>query len=313
MIVLAEMARDAMEQLAGPHDKTAFSDLRARVWAELGNAYRAGDDLFAADEALEQAISYGRRGSGNLRIATRIADLAASLFGDQRRFCEAYTVLSTLQSIHEERSDANLAGRAQIKKSLALGYGGEPEQGIAVACDALARIDLLEESKLALSALHALAYNLVEARKYSRARTLLWQIRPLYEQDGDALNLVRYRWLQGKVCAGMGQDGPAEEHFQAARKKLKAYRQHYDWALVSLDLAMLWSRQGRREEARGLAQTLIASFRSLRIAREAIATLLVFCNLSQRPYVPDDLLHDELESTSTLLKELDRQPPRRRG
>lgn len=312
MIELAHVAHQAAERLdAEVYGDAVVADLRARAWAELGNAYRVCDDMVGAQEALEQALVWLRKGGDNLRTATRIADLAASLFSDQGRFADACEILSEVQYIHEYRGEDHLAGRSLISQGLYLAYDHKPEQGVLLMCDGLLRLDSDRDPKLSAVALHALAHNLVEVGRFRKARMLLWHIRPSYLEDGDDLSLVRLRWLEGRICAGIEDLPMAEEHFQFARKQFKKLRQHYDSALVSLDLAMLWAKQGRREETSQLAKELIASFRALRIAREAAASLIVYRQWADRPYVPNDVLHDKLKLTAALLEELERQKPRK--
>lgn len=312
MIELAQIAHQAAERLdIEVYGECVVADLRARAWAELGNAYRVCDDMNAAQEALEQALVWLRKGGGSLGTATRIADLAASLLSDQGRFADACEILNEVQWIHEYQGEEHLAGRSLISQGLYLAYDHKPEQGILLMCDGLLRLDPARDPKLKVVALHALAHNLVEVGRFRKARMLLWHIRPAYLQDCDHLSLVRLRWLEGRICSGLDDLPMAEEHFQFARKEFRSHEQHYDCALVSLDLAMLWLRQGRREETRQLALELIEYFRALRIAREAAASLIVYRQWAESDYVSNDVLHDKLKLTAALIEELERQKPRK--
>lgn len=312
MIELAQIAHQAAERLdAGIYGECVVADLRARAWAELGNAYRVCDDINGAQEALEQALVWLRKGGESLRTTTRVANLAASLFSDQGRFADACEILGEVQLVHEYRGEDHLAGRSLISQGLYLAYDHKPEQGILLMCDGLLRLDPVSDPKLKVISFHALAHNLVEVGRFRKARMLLWHIRPVYQQDGDHLSLVRLRWLEGRICSGLDDLPMAEEHFQYSRREFEKCGQHYDCALVSLDLAMLWLRQGRREETRQLALELINYFRALGIAREAAASLIVYRQWAESDYVSNDVLHDKLKLTAALLEELERQKPRR--
>lgn len=219
--------------------------------------------------------------------------------------------MQVLQEIYQALNEEHLVGRALISEGIFAGHDGRPEHGILLVCEGLLRIDPDRDPKMKVLGLHALVFNLIEAERYRKARTLLWHIRPFFEQDGDRLNILRLRWLEGKICSGLGDGATAEEHFQLVRKKFKKLRQHYDSALVSLDLAMLWAKQGRREESSELAKELIASFRKLRIAREAAASLIVYRQWAKSDYVSNEVLHDRLKLTAALLEELERQTPRK--
>ncbi len=312
MVELAKLACESAGHLdPRVYGEAVVADTKARAWAELGNAYRVSDDFAAAEEALEQAVLWVRQGSRDLRLTARITDFMASLYSDQGRFAEACEFLSALQFVYQEKGEEHLVGRALISEGSFAGHDGRPEEGILLVCEGLLRIDLDRDPKMKVLGLHALVFNLIEAERYRKARTLLWHIRPLFEQEGDRLNILRLRWLEGKIYSGLGDGAVAEEHFQFVRKQFKKLRQHYDSALVSLDLAMLWAKQGRREETSLLAKELIASFRALRIAREAAASLIVYRQWAESDYVSNDILHDKLKLTAALLEELERQKPRK--
>jgi tetratricopeptide (TPR) repeat protein len=310
MVELADLARQAAEgledALLGP---AATADLRARTWAELGNAYRVADNMAAAEDSLENAMLWARRGTGDIRLAAHLSDLTASLFGDQGRFAEACEVMQALFEVYEGLEEKHLAGRALISEAIFTGHAGRPQEGVVLICTALDHLDLAGDVKLKAMTLHALVFNLIESGRCRIARPLLWHIRPLYEQYDDQLNLLRLRWLEAKICDGLEDPYRAEGHFQAVRSGFKDVHQHYDSALASLDLAMLWVRQGRRAETRKLARELVSYFRALRIARETMASLIIFLSLSRSPFVSDALLLDQLRTAKTLLSELERQKP----
>lgn len=313
MIEYADLACQAAESMKDDIlGAAATANLRARTWAELGNAYRVADHMLAAEESLEQAISWARRGSKDLKLAARISDFTASLFSDQGRFNEACEIMQALCEGYEELGDMHLAGRALISEGIFAGHAGRPKEGAALICAGMSYVDLEREPKLKAVALHGLAFNLIEAEQYRRARPLLWHIRASFRQDEEHLNLLRLRWLEGKICSGLGDLQGAEQHFQEVRAGFKKAGQRYDAALVALDLALLWTQQGRREDARLLAQELIYSFRAQRIARETIAGLLVFRHWTSCSWVPDEVLIDQLKTSKTLLQELERQPKKPR-
>ena len=314
MLRLADLARLVVERLDPErYGDAVVADLRARAWGDLGNAQRVAGNLREAEAALAEAAAWTRRGTGDPILAARVGDLWASLYTDQGRFAEAAPVLHLVQAAYRDAGDRHMAGRALISRGNVLGHSGHPAQAVLSICDGLSLIDPAREPELKLVALHNLVLYLVEAAEYRRARIVLWQIRPLYRKPGDALNLLRLRWLEGKIYSGLEDLATAERHFQAARRSFARRGQCFDAALVGLDLAMLWARQGRREEVRRLAVSLVDSFRALRIARETLASLIVLREWCDCPWVPDDILEDQIRIITVLMNELDRKPsaPRR--
>src|SRR4051812_37675123 len=61
------------------------ADLRARAFADLGNAYRVNDRLSEAGTAFRQAIGHLKEGTGEPLTQARVLDLLSSLRRAQRR------------------------------------------------------------------------------------------------------------------------------------------------------------------------------------------------------------------------------------
>ena len=108
--------------------------LRSYAWAHDGNARRVLGDLRGAEESFSIAGAWWEAGSGaagaGAAYESMLLDYEASLRIAQRRFPEALALLDRLYAFHTngaEHRDANLAGRALIKKALALLEMEEPE------------------------------------------------------------------------------------------------------------------------------------------------------------------------------------------
>ncbi len=127
-----------------------------------------------------------------------------------------------------------------------------------------------------LVAKHNLVHDLHESGNLDEALSLLQDIRPLYFKLGDRINLIRMRWLEGKIANERGKLVEAEAALGQAQLEFGRRGMVFDVALVSLDLASVYARQGRICEMKALAAEMLAIFRSLSIHREAIAALLVF-------------------------------------
>src|SRR5215203_75010 len=70
MLRLTKTARFALEETDYPirYGEALHFDLRARVWAELGNAYRVNEWFKEAEEALETARLLFEQGTGDPRL-----------------------------------------------------------------------------------------------------------------------------------------------------------------------------------------------------------------------------------------------------
>jgi hypothetical protein len=310
MVRLAELALFAAERLEhGSHGRAAVADLRARVWAELGNARRIADDLAGAEQAMARAVAWQRRGSGDPWLVARTADLMAGLLADQRRFAEANDLLVKTCRFYRRMGDRHRAGMALIRRGIYSGYDHDPRGALVLLVEGLELVDAEQDSRLATQAVHAILWNLVGCGRHRQARIHLWRSRPLLLRHGGRLARLRLHWLEGQIHAGLGQLERAERELLATRRGFAAAGSPYAAALASLDLAAVWLQQGKTAQVRQLVEEMIATFRALRIAREAIAALLILREACDR----DEATLDRVRAVTVLLTELERQPQRRGG
>ena len=139
---------------------------------------------------------------------------------------------------------------------------------------------------------HNLTLYLAEGGRYCEAVRLLESARPLYYQVGDQMSLLRLRWLEGKIASALGHFTEAEEFLRGVQKELIERELGYDAALLSLDLATIYARQGRSAEMRRLAEEMLPIFKSQDIHREAIAALFVFQKAAEMERVTLGLIRD---------------------
>ena len=130
MLVLAHLGRTAAERLDekvyGTEQKT---DMQARAWGELANAYRLNDDLGKAEAAMAHALELRVQGTGDPLLYASIADLNSSLLYCQRRFKEAFRMLDLAYGIHRRHSGSHEVGRVLILKGLYTAVAGRPKRG----------------------------------------------------------------------------------------------------------------------------------------------------------------------------------------
>src|SRR4029077_10693353 len=91
-------------------------DLRARAFAELGNARRINEQFSEAERDFSRARAFLAEGTGDFLLEARVLDLEASLLSDQARFEDAISLLGKVHNLYQEAGDTHLAGRALISK-----------------------------------------------------------------------------------------------------------------------------------------------------------------------------------------------------
>ncbi|HYU32574.1 MAG TPA: hypothetical protein VEW48_10465 [Thermoanaerobaculia bacterium] len=83
-------------------------------------------------------------------------------------------------------------------------------------------------------------------------------------------------WLRGDIAAGQGDLAAAERAYVGTRDGFIGQGIGYDAAMVSLDLAVLYLRQGRAADVRRIAEEMIPLFQAQDVHREALAALVLF-------------------------------------
>ncbi len=310
MLQLADLARRAADRLdpaaEGDDQRT---DMQARAWGELANAYRINDDFPQAEAAMACALDLRTQGTGDPLLYARIADLNASLLCDQRRFKEAFRMLDLAYAIHRRHSDGHEVGRTLILKGLYTGYAGKPEEGLQLLVQGLPMIDRARDSKLVFHTLHNILLFRVELGEYEAAQRQLQRMRPLYAEHAAWLDLVKLHRLEGEIAAGLGDLVTAEATFQQIRQDLDEAGHAYQASLVSLDLAGVWMREGRTAEVRGLVSEMVTTFRVLGAEREALSALHLLRDALER----DQATLEILRLVGGILRRLQNEPATRAG
>lgn len=274
---MARLSLELSEQLdTARYGAEAINDLKGRAWAYIGNARRVQSDLRGAHEALERALVHLKQGTREPWERAVWLDLKASLFRAQRRFEDAKRLLSRALVLFLAVGDRHRAGRTLVNMSTVIHETGKPEKAISLLYRALELIDPNQEPRLLLIAQHNLIDDLAEAGRHMEAQGLLLKASSLYRRFDEPWLRYRRTWVEGKIARGLGQPEQAEELFQTTRAGFLEISAAYDVALVSLDLAILYTEQGKTSELKLLASEMVPIFASLQVHREAIAAFTLW-------------------------------------
>jgi tetratricopeptide (TPR) repeat protein len=271
------------------------ADLRCQAYAALGNASRVADDLTAAEEQLREALSWYAEGTRDEMLLARLADFQASLYTDQRRLDLASKVLDTAYAIYHARGEDHLAGRALISKGIYTGYANDPEGALRLLNEGLARIDTRNDPDLTLRAIHSMAWFMVDLGRFRDAQMLVRQNFWRYERSNHQVDLLRLRWLEGRAAAGLGELELAERALLEVKRGFEALGHRYNAALASLDLAVVYLRQGRAADTQGTVLQASATFLDLRIGREALSAVLVLQSAFKQELMAQALLEKAVQ------------------
>ena len=310
MVYLAELAVAAASLLgASSIGAENLADLRARAWAELGNAYRVAEVLDRSERAFEHASEQQQQGTGAPLLHARICELAAETCGARRAFGEAFRLLDAAFKIYEGEGDPHLAGRALIEKGLYAGYDNDPEEAIRLISQGLKMTEHGRDPKLVFIALHNLIWFKIDLGQFRDARMCILDCQPLYLAEAGRLDRIKLRWAEGRIAAGLGELEKAERALLQARESMEEADLPFKAAMVGLDLAAVWLRQGKRQEVYSLISDLVAAFRRVGVEREALAALLMLREAMET----DALSMGMLKTVADALKRLDWAPARGTG
>jgi len=292
-IDLAHLAIEIADRLDEErYSAAAVYDLRARAWSHLGNALRIGSRFREAQEALDAAREHLERGSGDVAERCRVLTLQATLYGDQRRFEEAYGLLERVVRAARRVEEGNIEGGALLRMARLAQLEGEPERAADLFARSLDRIEPHEEPRQMLVASHNLVHLLVDLGRPREALERLDSVRSLHQSLGGRLDLLRFRWLEARVFEELGWLGKAIEVLTEVREGFLEDGLAFDVALASLDLATIHSRLDRHAEVRRLAEETLPIFQSREVHREALATFLVFLDAARRDRASVSLIRE---------------------
>jgi transcriptional regulator with XRE-family HTH domain len=289
---LAELALLIAELIPG--EESRRSRLQGWSWAFVGNARRVGGDLPGAHEAFvhsrEQWTAGAAEGLGTLD-ESRLLDLEASLRREQRRLPEALELLGRALAIAPREA----IGRILVIKAKTLEELADYDKAVEALWQAAPLVDPEKDPRLLLCLRFDLLVNLCHLERHAEAAPLLPEVRELAVRLGNGLDLVRLRWLEGKIAAGLGQADEALAAFHEVREEFADRSIAYDTALVSLELAILYLEQRRTGEVKALARQMAPIFKTQGIHREALSALRLFCEAAEKEAVTIEMVRRLVE------------------
>lgn len=254
----------------------ARADLLARAWAQHANAHRVAGDPAAAERAFGTAREHRDRGTGDVVLGARIAELEASLYKDQERFERAHELLDRAIAVYRRERLAERLGHALVKRGSFLLFEGRHAEALRATLETLPLLRPERDGRTFTIAAHN-AISCLSATGYSiAARSLLDAVRRLHERLGDRINLLRLDWMAAEIDRELGLLPRAERALAAVREGFVERGMPYDAALVSLQLAEIYARDRDSLRLERLAREMFPIFQSRALHRGALAALILF-------------------------------------
>ena len=163
-----------------------------------------------------------------------------------------------------------------MSKAFVLGAKGDFREAIRALETGIILVNPQAEPRLALLAKHNLLVFLREEGRLTEIVDLLPETRRTHTRIGNAVDVMRFKWLEGQIAVDSDQLKEAEALFVEVKQFFVEKGMAHDVALVSLDLAVVYLRQQRVTELKALASEMLTIFRALRVHQETLAAL-AFC------------------------------------
>src|SRR5882724_1988083 len=244
----------------------------------LANVWRVATEFDAASEVFVQTWELWQAGAAAASLPLvewRLLDLEASLRREQHRFAEASELLD--QALAACDGGALATGRLLTKKANVLQQMGEHEGALAALKEATPAIAASGDPDLLLRLRFNMAVNLIYLERFAAAAQLLPEVRELAIEQARKLDLNRVTWLTARLAAGQGRVEEAKVLLGQVIGEFTSEELAYEAALASLDLAVLYLKEGRTAEVKRLALGMGWIFKAKGIAREALAALAQYC------------------------------------
>jgi hypothetical protein len=180
----------------------------------------------------------------------------------------------------------------------------EPEKSIELLKRAEAMVKIERDPRLVLCLRHNLVWDLTSIERHEEAARRLSGVSALCRELGNPLDLIRLRWAEGKIAAGLGRTDEAMQILGELRHQFIDRDMAYDAALITLELTELYARNGRAAEVKELSLQMASIFQSQDVPREALAALLFFQRAAQRERVTAKLARE----IATFLQQLRANP-----
>jgi tetratricopeptide (TPR) repeat protein len=258
-------------------DRPGYFDLYTLATALIVNACRARGDLQGASQTFEvvrRIIS--QHGITDLEVVARVDDLMGSLRKDQRRLAEAERLLKRAARLFGLKRKPDDAARVLTNLADVYRLQGNLEQAIEMSRLALSVLGPGSELLLHVAGHFNLTVYLWEAGRFEEAAELFEADQALYELVQETWLELRLTWVRGDIAGFRGDIAGAERAYLEARSGFIRQGIGYDAAMVSLDLAILYLKEGRTADVQRVAEEMLPIFQAQDVHREALAALQLF-------------------------------------
>ena len=310
-VELAEVAIASLESIASALGE-AVLDLRARGWAWLGNVRRLAGDFSGAEDAFafaEAAWERPREKKDPL-VQGEILHLKATLLLSQRKLDDALALERKAIAVFRSNGDEHYLARALAVRANIAGYSGRHRAALDDLTSALSLTEQ-HDHDLRLSILSNLATIHTWEGEYSEAAKLLPEARRLSRERAQPVAYSQLTWVAGILEYRQGSSRKAELLLANARNGFLQEKESAYAAVVTLDLAALYLKDGKATRAIEQAAHALPIFEASGLHPEALEGKRVLAEALADHTLSLDQIQKIRESVKLLCQHRDIQLPQR--
>ena len=288
---LAELAVFVARHVGLEEPGSAGFRTRLEGWCTgfVGNAQRVmGSDLPGAERTWDRVWSLWDTGEDPAGLLSKayLLDMEASLRRDQRLFPKAL-------KLHEDAfalARPEQVGVILLNQGFTLKESGDPEGALRSLARADKVIDEERQPRLRCVLLFNRASALCALARAREAVPLVKEVRGIAERLRNEVDLIKTLWLEGNCLAGLGQKEEALAKLEQVRNEFEVRELPFDYALASLDVALLYREERRFLKIKKLADEMLEIFKAQQVHREAIGAVILFQEAVEKEQVTVELV-----------------------
>jgi tetratricopeptide (TPR) repeat protein len=279
-----------------PVEQHWLDELRAFTLAHLGNALRVLGSLTEAREAFTEAERLWRPAEANMGdvmgYEARYLALQASLRRAERSFPEALRLLDAALAADP---DPSLRARIWINKARVFEELGRIDEAIDILAEAKREAGPNLDDRLRLCFVQNHLDYLSKAGRFIEAEIVLSEVKPLTQQLGGEIDLLRLRWTEARIEKSLGRVEEALHAFEEVRKGFAGREFFFDAALVSLEYALVLATLGRSEEVVRVVNEALPILGSLKVEREGLMAIQLLSEAARTQRLSAELIANVLD------------------
>lgn len=285
---LAELALFAIEHADVPEP----FKLRMKGWGTgfLANAQRVAKSLPLADTTFARTWKLWQEGEDpeGLLSEAYLLDMEASLRRDQRDFGRAIHLHEAALKLSRPEEE----GHFLLNLSATFDQKGDPEAALQALAQAAEKVDGERHPRLKFGLLFNTVATLCRLSRFQEAEPLVPEVRRMAEREGGgAIDRRKTSWLEATLAKGLGWRAEALAALEEVRNGFEKDGLAYDYALASLDAALLYREENRFVEIKALADEMLSIFQAQNVHREALAAVILFVEAAEKEKITPELLH----------------------